>query len=337
MGSSSFFRDDYAARSSVRSSTAAAKGISPAAATFAYDHDVKMGKARGVHPSLKPTGKRESRDSDLHPVTVPIAILLDTTGSMAEVPGIIQKNLPRLMGCFLDDKASGKKYLGAGYPAILISAVDDYRAMGGEGTLQVGQFESGLEIDDNLTNLWLTGNGGGGAPQESYELGLYFMAHSTSHDHIEKRGRKGYVFIIGDEAAYPEAQRDQLLAVIGIPEQANVPIKDVVAAANEKYHVFFVVPNMTSHYHDATIQRFWVNLLGQSNVLKLEDPAKICELIVSAVAICEENIGTADLAADLGVDFGTNALALLSKGQVSRVSADNLPAVPVMAGGNERL
>lgn len=335
MGSSSFSRDDYAARSTVRSADAKARGISPSAATFAYDHDVKTGKAHGVHPSLKPTGMRESRDSDAHPVSVPIGIMLDTTGSMAEVPAMIQAALPRLMGCFLDDKASGKRYLGDGYPAILISAVDDFRAMDGEGTFQAGQFESGLEIDDNLTNLWLTRNGGGGEPQESYEIGLYFFANNTVHDHMEKRGRKGYLFIIGDEKAYPQARKDQLQAILGSNPQADQTIQEVVAAAKEKYHVFFVLPKMTSHYADHRISIFWTELLGE-NVLKLEDPSKICELIVSAVAICEEGIGVADLASDLGVDFST-ALVPLSAGQVSKVSAANLPAMAFTGGGIERL
>ena len=307
MGGTSFSKDDYAARETVRSSSV--KG------TFAYDYDIRTGTATAkVHDSLSPKGLkiRESRDSKEHPVTVPIGITLDTTGSMSQVPKMIQKALPKLMGAFLDPKASSKKYLGDGYPAILISCVDDWDAMSrrgkepSEGCLQVGQFESGIEIDDNLANIWFTENGGG-TYSESYELALYVAARHTVHDHWEKRGRKGYWF----------------------------------AEVQERYHLFFILPKMTNHYGDASLFKYWVDLLGQQNVLKLEEPDKICELIVSAVALCEEFVGIDDLAADLGDGEYVKALVPLSKntggGTVSRFTAAGLPAVTGAAGGSERL
>lgn len=338
MGGSSYSHDDYAARSSLRSSVAKDKGISNFAATFAHDHDVKTGKATGVHVSLKPTNViRECRDSATHPISVPIGLLLDTTGSMAEVPMMLQEKLTHLMGCFLNDKASGKKYLGEGYPAIITSAVDDFYAMHGEGTLQVGQFESGIEIDDNLTNLWITANGGGGEPRESYGLGMWFYGFRTVHDHFEKRGRKGYLFIIGDEKCYDSVTKAEIKSICGVDVQGDMPIAEVIAKVKETYNVFYIVPNMTNHYNDKYIQDYWVKALGQQNVIKLEDPGKICETIVSLVAILEENVTADDLGADLGVD--TTALVALSKsgGAVARHSADNLPVVAGAAGGTERL
>jgi hypothetical protein len=338
MGGTAYSRDDYARRTFLRASAAKTKGISMSSATFAYDDDIKSGRTKAtVHKSLDPSGVkiRESRDSKEHPVAVPIIITLDTTGSMAEVPGIIQEKLSHLMGCFLDDKASGKKYLGEGYPAIMISAVDDYPAMRGTGCLQVGQFESGIEIDDNLTNLWLTGNGGG-TYEESYDLALYFAAHKTIHDHWEKRRRKGYMFMIGDEHGYPQVRKDQVKAIIGDTIQADIPFEEIVKEAQKRYHVFFILPNMTSHYHDDSLVKYWMKLLGQQNVIRLEDPAKICETIVGAVAICEENIGIDDLRGDL--DLGdSKALTLLARSGVSRYSDSGLPEVPGKSSGVERL
>ncbi len=341
MGGSSFSRDDYSARSSLRSSYATTHGVPVADATFAYSADIKSGKTKAtVHPSLSPKGAtiRESRDSDAHPVTVPIIITLDTTGSMAEVPVTIQERLPKLMGHFLDDKASGKRYLGDGYPAIMISAVDDYPAQGADGCLQVGQFESGIEIDDNLTNLWIT-HRGGGTYEESYELALYFAARHTVHDNLEKRGRRGYMFIIGDEMAYPRVTRKQIGDVINAdPLQDDIPLEQIVSEAQAKYNVFFIIPNNTSHYNDPVLEKFWVKLLGQQNVLKLSDPKKICELICGAVAICEEHIGVDDLVTD-GIDVNSKALTLLasSGGAVARHDASGLPAIAGAAGGTERL
>ncbi len=325
MGGSTYSSSDYSARSSRRASVARDKGIDLKASTFAHDHDIKTGKAAArVHASLSPmNARRESRDSAAHPVSVPIMVFLDTTGSMAQVPVMIQQRLSHLMGCFLDDKASGKKYLGEGYPAIMIGAVDDYDALRGEGSLQAGQFESGIEIDDNLTNLWLTGRGGG-TYEESYELALYFAAQRTEHDHWDKRKRKGYCFLIGDEHAYPSVRRGQVEGILGGSIQEDIPLKEIVRQAQARYHVFFVIPNMTQHYSDASLERYWVDLLGQQNVLKLEDPSKICELIAGAVAICEENVGIDAINSDLGT---MTALVRLSQSGVATRASEALPVV----------
>lgn len=346
MGSSAFSRDDYDARSTVRSSVAAAKGISSFAATFAYDHDIKTGAVKAaVHPSLNPHGvNRVSHDSDAHPVTVPIQVIFDTTGSMQSVPGVVQGKLPRLMGCFLDDKTSGKRYLGDGYPAILVGAVDDYDAMSrssaaGDGSFQAGQFESGIEIDDNLTNIWLTGNGGG-TYSESYQLALYFAARHTEHDHWDKRGRKGYLFLIGDEHAYRVVSQNEVKAIFGDTLQADIPLADIIEEAKKRYHVFFIIPGMTDHFNDPELEKYWVGLLGQQHTIKLADPSKICECIVAAVALCEEYVGVDDVSADLGLDGAlTRALVPLNKAGsgVDRYSADNLPVVAGAASGVERL
>lgn len=343
MGGSAYSRDDMAARSTLRSSISKDKGIDIKSATFAYDHDIKTGKtAAKVHDSLSPKGVkiRESRDSAAHPIAVPVAVCFDTTGSMASVPGIIQEKLSHLMGAFLDDKASGKRYLGDGYPAIMVAAVDDFDAMysrAGEGCLQIGQFESGIEIDDNLTNVWLTGNGGG-TREESYDLFLYMLANKTIHDHWEKRGRKGYAFIIGDERGYPQCSRSQVFSVIGDSIQSDIPLAELVRKVQERYHLFFIVPSMTSYYGQPWLKEFWAPMLGQ-NFIELKDPAKICECIVASVAAWESDAEAEDLAGDLGVDLSmATALVPLNRGAgVSRYSADSLPVLVGAIGGVDRL
>lgn len=347
MGGTTYTHDAYKERTAIR----AAHSIP----TFKHTHDIRTGaKEAKVHPDLNPRGVaiRESRDSEEHPVAVPIAVIFDTTGSMGQVPVTLEERLPALMGTLLDDKASGKRYLGDGYPAILIGAVDDYRAQVGggihggfdaesSGALQVGQFESGIEIDQNLEKIWLTGNGGG-TYEESYELALYFMARHTAHDHLEKRGRRGYLFIIGDEHAYPEVDPAQVRDVIGGALQAPIPLKEIIAEAREKYHFFFIVPNLTSHYRDEELYRYWSDLLGQQNCLRLEDPEKVCELIASTVALCEEFVGLDDLAAD-DLDAGgvRDALVPLSKmlpgGGLPAAAASNLPEISGDPGEVERL
>lgn len=325
MGSTSYSSREHEDRTRSRASSGKA--------TFAHDDDIRRGRVSAkVHPSLDPKGAiRESRDSTEHPVTLPIAVFCDTTGSMRHVPVIIQKALSKLMGTLVDDKLSGKKYLGDAYPAILIGAVDDYlaqRVYGGAGALQVGQFESGIEIDDNLTNLWLTRNGGS-SYEESYELALWFMANRTSHDAMAKRGKKGYLFVIGDEHAYPVVSAEQISKLVGIALQGDQPLADVVEDAQKLYHVFFIIPKLSQHYDDASLERHWVNLLGQQNVIKLDNPEKICETIAGAVAISEGHASVADLSAD-GVD--TTALVKVS-GEVAKTEGGAI----VKGGKTQRL
>ena len=339
MGSSSYSRSDHDARKSWRASS-----DTP---VFAYDADIRAGKVKaGVNSKLNPKdAKRESRDSDAHPVTVPIAVIMDTTGSMASVPGILEERLSHLMGAFLEDKASGKKYLGDGYPSILIGGLDDYdaitRSYGGssQGTLQIGQFESGIEIDNDLEKLWLTGHGGG-SYEESYELALYFMATHTAHDHWEKRGKKGYCFLIGDEHPYPKVAAGQVHDVIGDFMEVDMPLARVLEMAREHYHVFFVIPNLTSNYGDPKLEKDWIELLGQQYVLRLQDPTKICEMIAGAVALNEEHVGLDELCADGVIDSSINnalvPIANAMKG-MSKYSVAGLPPIPGSSGGAERL
>lgn len=336
MGGSSYSRSDYDARATYRATTNTS--------AFVHDSAIKSGAvAASTHIEMDPLGVklRESRDSDAHPISVPVAVIFDTTGSMMSVPDILQRNLNKLMGTFLDDKASGKKYLGEGYPSIFIGALDDFDAMssaGHKGTLQIGQFESGIEIDDNLGKLWLTGRGGG-SYEESYELALYFMARHTAHDHMDKRHKKGYLFLIGDEHAYSSVEPVQVKTVIGDSIQDRISFADILKEAKKLYHVFFVIPNLTHHYNDPELEKYWVDRVGQQNCIKLDDPTKICELIAGAVSICENYISMADLSTD-GVSTGVStALAKISSGALSNFGEVNLPPVVSSnpSSGTERI
>src|SRR3954454_732112 len=187
MGGTNWSDDHYRERAHLRARTGRS--------AFAYDHDVKAGQAAAqVHPKKDPLGVkvRESRDSDAHPTSHAVGVLMDVTGSMRQVPVILQANLPRLMGLLIR-----KGYLE--HPQILIGGIGDSTC--DKAPLQVGQFESGIEIEDDLGKLFLEG-GGGGHITESYELAMYFMARHTSMDCLDKRNKRGYLFIIGDEMPY---------------------------------------------------------------------------------------------------------------------------------------
>jgi (2Fe-2S) ferredoxin len=270
--------------------------------TFAYSDDVKSGKTEEkAHNKLDPKDVkfRESCDSDVHPNSRAVAVLLDVTGSMSVVPKIVQENLPKLMGLLLR-----KGYLD--HPHILIGAVGD-AANPDKVPLQVGQFEAGIEIENDLTNLYLEGGGGGGS-SESYELGMYFIARHTKMDCFDKRGEKGYLFIIGDEMPYKKVKRAEVERIIGDKLQADIPVEELVQELEKKYHVFFIIPNMTNHYNDNAISDRWKELLNQ-NVIKLDDPAGIAELIAATVGVNEGKVDVDDLEDDLKEAGATKSIS----------------------------
>jgi hypothetical protein len=258
---------------------------------FEYDRAVRNGMAeRKTHEKMNPygVGVRESRDSDAHPASRAVGVLFDVTGSMQAVPRILQQNLPRLMGLLLL-----KGYLA--HPQILIGAIGD--ATCDRAPLQMGQFESGIEIEEDLGKLFLEG-GGGGHITESYELAMYFMARHTALDCYEKRGQRGYMFLIGDETPYPRIKRREVAQVIGDKLQGDIEVEELLAELQRIYDVYYILPKMTNHWNNPVVHSRWLELLGQ-NVLRLEEPAGICELIASTIGVAEGKVDLDRLAEDL--------------------------------------
>ncbi len=283
MGTTRWSDDHYRDRARLRARTGRD--------AFEYDHAIRAGTAeRAVHPKMNPRGVkvRESRDSAAHPQSHAVAVLFDVTGSMQDVPRILQANLPKLMGLLIR-----RGYLD--HPQILIGAIGD--ATCDAAPLQIGQFESGIEIEEDLGKLYLEG-GGGGHITESYELALYFMARHTAIDCHGKRGQRGYLFVIGDEVPYSLVKRKEVAHWIGDSMQANLPVEAVIAELERTYDVYSVLPKMTHHWDNPVVHRRWVDLLGQK-ALRLEDPAAICELIASTIGVAEGKVDLEHLADDL--------------------------------------
>lgn len=238
-----------------------------------------------AHPSLDPSGvtMRESRDSEEHPASTAIAVMFDVTGSMGHIPVVLQQKLPELLGLL-----TRKQYVTD--PQILFGAIGD--ATCDAVPLQVGQFESDNRMDENLENIFLEG-GGGGQQTESYELALYFIARHTDIDCWNKRGRKGYLFLIGDEMAYSRVKKNEVNGLIGDGMEKDLGVMDIVRELRTRYHVFYLLPKAACYGGDPKILGAWRKLLGQ-NVLQLEDAEAVCETIALAIGMME---GSVDLAA----------------------------------------
>lgn len=298
--------------SGVYAATAAAKAAA-GKATFDYDYDIHRGYvAAEVHESLDPSklntaGKnvREAFDSDEHPNSTPIAVFFDVTGSMGNIPQVLMKKLPQLHGVL-----QRKGYVED--PQILFGAIGD--AYCDRVPLQIGQFESDNRMDDQLSSFYLEGGGGGGN-HESYQLAAYYMARHADIDSLTKRGRKGYLFIIGDERVYAQIDRRQVEQLIGDKLQENLSTVEIFKELQAKFEVFFLFAAQGSYqpagvlykdsgsvggyygYNDSrTDVCYWRDLLGQ-NALILEDAEAVCETIALTLGLME---GTVEL--DEGLD-----------------------------------
>lgn len=258
--------------------------------TFAYSNTMhRTSRAnRKAHESLDPktankAGEhegqniRESLDSDEHPTSTAVSVLFDVTGSMRLVPQGLQEKLPQLLGVLMR-----RGYVE--HPQILFGGIGD--ATCDAVPLQIAQFESDNRLDDHLDNIFLEG-GGGGQKTESYELAAYFMARHTHIDCYEKRGHKGYLFLIGDEMNYPAVSKDQVAQHIGGGLQEDIPTEDIYQELMEKYEVFYLLPQGTSYYGQTEILDHWTNLLGIDRVLQVESLDAICETIAMSIGLVE--------------------------------------------------
>ncbi|WP_405165428.1 hypothetical protein OG203_10150 [Nocardia sp. NBC_01499] len=272
-----------------------------------------------AHPTLDPlgVGARECRDSADHENSLPIAVLFDVTGSMGRVPRIMQQKLGKLHGLL-----QRKGY--ADDPQILFGAIGD--ADCDRVPLQVGQFESDNRMDEQLRAILLEG-GGGGQKSESYELAGYFMATHIVTDAWEKRRKKGYLFLIGDELNKPRLASRHIRSVIGDSVRRDISVESIYRELAERWHIYYILPNQSNYYDDPEIADHWRGLLGQS-FLKLDDPAAVCELIALTIGLEEGRVDMDAGLADLR-DVGSAAEAA----SVGKALATNTPRMRALPSG----
>lgn len=302
--------------------------------SFVYDKTAKATGLRAAHATMAPSVKagakspfvgkvmRESCDSAEHPETVPVAVFFDVTGSMGHLPIVLQSKLPKLYGLLL-----AKGYVE--HPQILFGAIGD--AYTDHVPLQVGQFESDNRADENLENLYLEGGGGGGN-HESYDLALYFMLKHTYTDSWEKRGKKGYLFVIGDERVYARSERSKVKDLIDDDLQENPDTRAVLAELQEKWEVFYLFASQGSYSKENVVDvrasdataLSWGDLLGQ-NAIVLDDADAVCETIALTIGIAEGAIGLSAGLDDLretgsdekAIEATSRALATVGAGTVA--------------------
>lgn len=236
-------------------------------------------KEKRVNPHMDPTKItiRESRDSDENPESTAIIIGLDETGSM----GICLDAAIRGLGDLVTELYNRKPVTD---PHLMFMGVGDITC--DDGPLQVSQFEADIKIAEQLQNIWLERRGGGN-DSESYTLPWIFAAMKTSIDCWEKRGKKGYLFTVGDEPP-PSVLRKTHLATVGLSVDDDITSQEALQMVSEKYNVFHLMAEQGDCMRRSRkgVITPWTNLLGERAIL-LNDVARLPEVIVSQIQFCE--------------------------------------------------
>ena len=251
--------------------------------TVGKSTDKIFNSTRAAKASLDPKGVtvRESRDSVDNPNSTAIIVGIDVTGSM----GMIADTLAREgLGVLFTEILARKPVTD---PHLMFMAIGD--VFSDRFPLQVSQFEADNKIIAQLADIYLEG-GGGGNQFESYDLPWYFASQHTSIDCFEKRGKKGYLFTVGDEETPPGLTAAQINKVLGTNVAQDISSKELYEMASKMYHVFHVIVEEGSHCRSGSgldrVTKKWKDLIGQ-HVIMLSDHKKLSEVIVSVIQATE--------------------------------------------------
>lgn len=239
--------------------------------------------SRSLARELDPRGVavRESCDSADNPQSTALIVALDVTGSMSKVlDAMARTGLPTLA-----EEIYARQPITD--PHIMFMGIGDVE-VGDTAPLQVTQFEADIRIAEQLTKIYLE-RGGGNNPYESYGLAWYFAALHTRIDCFRKRGKKGYLFTVGDEEPTPYLRAEHIERVLGYRPQADAfSAEQLLTMVSRQYEVFHVMVEEGSYFraHGDRVVRKWTDLLGQ-RALRLSDHTRLAEVIVSALQVAE--------------------------------------------------
>ncbi|MBR3340556.1 MAG: hypothetical protein IKG30_02955 [Clostridiales bacterium] len=227
-------------------------------------------KNREVDPKYDPKNinVRESRDSADSPESTPIIIGFDDTGSMGYLAQEIAQNSLNKTVTEIYDKNPVTN------PHVMCAA---YGNAGDVGPLQVTQFEADIKIVEQLLDLWipLRGMGDSGDP-----LLWYFAAKHTSIDSWEKRGKKGFLFTIGDDTIKRSIFNDKIYDIFGDSiNKLYMEPEEFLEMAQEKYHVFHIITKPLR----ADVLEKWLDLLPDSTAIVDEANVKNLYMVIISI------------------------------------------------------
>lgn len=244
----------------------------------------------GLDPELDPAkmkgGIRESRDGDDNPNSTAIMLFTDVTGSMGHLAQEILSAMDTVCTELYDRKPVTD-------PHILTGAIGD--AYMDHAPLQVTQFEADIRIADQTRKLYIE-HGGGGNYGESYAMPWLFAAEKTAIDCFEKRGRKGFLFTVGDEPCLGAeglktlgrghgtefgVTKDQAREFLDLTIQADLTADEIFAMASRQWEIIHICVN--KNYEEGVVASFG-SIFGD-RLLWLQDTALLPELVVSSIQV----------------------------------------------------
>lgn len=178
---------------------------------------------------------RESRDSEDSPESTPIIIGFDSTGSMGYLAAEIAKNSLNKTATMILEKRPVTD------PHIMCAAFTDPRPHTLYPPLQVTQFEADIRVVEQLLEFALDG----GNPYSYDSLVWYFALKHTSTDCNEKRGKKGFIFCIGDEVC--DSGKGEILSAKNIAEVYNDEVEAgystgrLFKETSKKYNIVHII------------------------------------------------------------------------------------------------
>jgi hypothetical protein len=268
-----------------------------------------------IKPTLDPLQFRirEAMDSADHPQSTPIILGLDVSGSMDSILDAIARSLGDMMKDIITRQPVSD-------PQIAFMAIGDMAARD-QAPVQMTQFESDIRIAEQMTEIYFE-RGGGGNNSESYIAAWYMAAYRTAIDSMAKRGKKGFIFTMGDEQPTPSLSKTGIKDYLGdVIEPTLLTNKQILQAASKDWEIFHLICIQGSHcrygYEDRTVKE-WRELLGE-RAMVVSDYTKIPQIIVSALEV----LAGKDKQAVLASWDGTTAMAVGQAISGLRVGSQN--------------
>ena len=216
---------------------------------------------------------RESRDSADSPESTPIIIGFDSTGSMGYLAAEIAKNSLNKTATMILEKRPVSD------PHIMCAA---FTSPGVPLAMQVTQFEADIRVVEQLLDFVLSGGN-----RYSYDsLVWYFALKHTSTDSFEKRGKKGFLFCIGDEIG--DDGRDLILneneirLTFGDEGSKGYTTHELARLVGERYEVFHIITGSRT----GSALKTWEPLLpGRNAVIPSGDIEYLAEVMISLMQV----------------------------------------------------
>jgi hypothetical protein len=240
-----------------------------------YDFDAaRKTYDKHVGRSYSDATTANKRVADLVPEVIkteskaPLTILIDVTGSMGDWPAVMFSKLP-----YMDNEC--KEYLGEDME-ISFAAVGD--ANSDQYPIQIRPFTKGREMEKQLKELVIEGNGGGQC-HESYELTALYYARNAEMPNA----KRPIMIIIGDEGFYDHITKEHAKMAHVKLASKDISTEDVFKELKDMYSVYLIRKPYNSG-DDKYIQKKWEDLIGKEHIAILPAADRVVDVIFGILA-----------------------------------------------------